>query len=137
MSNYQNNLNHWRHQAREEEDRKARMNMGIGNFLAEISSSESEEYQTRDPGYEPTQSVKDYSQSSQTRNTNLSCLKLNWKKRNNFVLEDEMQHTCDRAGSNLPKLQSCRSCIVYDKFYNKVVDCNLLINGIDFSRHAT
>ena len=62
MSNYQNNLNHWRHQAREEEDRKARMNMGIGNFLAEISSSESEEYQTRDPGYEPTQSVKDYSQ---------------------------------------------------------------------------
>ena len=92
MSNYQNNLNHWRHQAREEEDRKARMNMGIGNFLAEISSSESEEYQTRDPGYEPTQSVKDYSQSSQTRNTNLSCLKLNWKKRNNFVLEDEMQH---------------------------------------------
>ena len=30
--------------------------------------------------------------SSQTRNTNLSCLKLNWKKRNNFVLEDEMQH---------------------------------------------
>ena len=35
------------------------MNMGIGNFLAEISSSESEEYQTRDPGYEPTQSVKD------------------------------------------------------------------------------
>ena len=67
----------------------------------------------------------------------VKCLKLNWKKRNNFVLEDEMQHTCDRAGSNLPKLQSCRSCIVYDKFYNKVVDCNLLINGIDFSRHAT
>lgn len=73
MSNYQNNLNHWRHQAREEEDRKARMNMGIGNFLAEISSSESEEYQTRDPGYEPTQSVKDYSQPLYCKICHIQC----------------------------------------------------------------
>ena len=73
MSNYQNNLNHWRHQAREEEDRKARMNMGIGNFLAEISSSESEEYQTRDPGYEPTQSVKDYSQPLYCKICHVQC----------------------------------------------------------------
>ena len=71
MSNYHNNLNHWRYQAREEEDRKARMNMGIGGFLQEISSTESEEALTR--GYEPTQSVKDYNQPLYCKICHIDC----------------------------------------------------------------
>ena len=49
------------------------LSVGIGNFLAEISSSESEEYQTRDPGYEPTQSVKDYSQPLYCKICHIQC----------------------------------------------------------------
>ena len=72
MSNY-DNLNHWRYQAREEEDKKARMNMGIGNFLQDFSSSEAEEAAALTRGYEPTQSVKDYSQPLYCKICHVDC----------------------------------------------------------------